>query len=165
MARFSTRFLVITAMVATGTVAQLCLIALNRDGWHQEQQHIMLGNAVRWDERSYIPNLQVEYSSTLPAWLTGMLPGDQAEVFDRVTTIDVVAGPAHPEDFRRCLVFQHVETIRMGTYYDADRLVAEFARFPRLRTIEVWNPQSDGDRRSIVEAAGTRLPGVNVVVK
>lgn len=125
----------------------------------------MHGNAVRWDERSYIPNLHVEHSSTLPAWLLGLLPGDQGRKFERVTTIDIRGGPAHPADLERCLVFQHVDTIRLGTYQDADALVDVFCRFPRLKRLEVWNIRPDGDGKSIAEAAEARLRNVVIVVR
>lgn len=164
--RFTTRILLAGIFfIACCFAAIASFVESNRRNWEREQSRMFDDYAVRWNERSYIPNLDIEHTCSIPEWIVAYLPIDNRDIFYRVTTLDISLGPAHAEDFERCTEFSHVDTIRLGDFYDTDRLVAAFALFPRLKRVELLWTDSDQSGRSMIDAMANALPAVNVVSK
>jgi len=164
--RFSIKALFAMVAIAAGCLAVfIAFVESNRRDWAREQERMFDDQVVRWNERSYIPNLAIEHTPTLPEWVIERLPLVNRDIFYRVTTLDIEPGTAHPEDFERCTEFSHVNTIRLGEFHETERLVAAFKQFPRLKTVHLMWTELDSEGISIVDAMAAELPGVEVINK
>lgn len=162
--RFSMRaLLAIVAIIAGCLGVLIAFVESNRKDWGREQERMFDNHAVRWDHRTYIPNLEIEHTPTLPEWIIERLPWVNRDIFYRVTTLDIHPGPAHPEDFERCTEFSHVNTIRLGEFHETERLVAAFKRFSRLKTVHLMWTELDSDGNSIIDEMAAELPDVEVI--
>jgi hypothetical protein len=163
MTRFSLRtlfaFITIAALVL-GLTARF--VEQNRSDWKREQA-AMLDGAVRWDEHTYIPNLDLEYTCTIPEWMVSWLPLEHGDIYYRVTSLNVRAGPANPADFERCRPFRDVDTIYLGSsVHDAPKLVSIFKEFPHLSYIHL-DDEFDSSNTPITPLIKRELPGVQVI--
>jgi hypothetical protein len=162
MKRYTIRalFVLITLFAVACALAAL-FVHENYTDWKRERAH-MIGGAVRWDEDTYIPNLDLYCTSTLPAWMISWLPLEQQDVFDRVTTLDNTPGLADAEDFERCLAFEDVDTIYLGDVYDIEALAEVMKKFPRLKTVYYGKEFDEIGNKSIPETLRRKLPGVEI---
>jgi hypothetical protein len=159
---FSLRTLFAFTAIAALVLALIAqFVDKHRSDWKREQAAVIDG-AVRWDEKTYIPNLDLGYTCAIPEWLASWLPLEHRDIYYRVTSLDIRAGGAHPDDFERCLPFQDVNTIHLGWVDDAPRLVAVFKEVPQLSCIYL-DEELDSNNISIRSLIKRELPGVRVV--
>jgi hypothetical protein len=164
MMRYSLRTLfALTAVAALALAPVARFVENNRADWKREQA-AMLDGAVRWDDDTYIPNLDLGYTCSIPEWLAAWLPWEQRDVFYRVTSLDFRSGSANPDDLKRCLPFQDVNAIYLGPQVDdAPGLVALLRRFPQLSVIYL-EEELEMSTSSIPTLLERELPGVQVVI-
>jgi hypothetical protein len=165
MSRYSIRTLLLfTAIAAVVLAAVTQFVNKHRADWKAEQS-AMIDGAVRWNEYSYIPNLDVGYTCTMPEWLVSWLPVEQRDIFYRVTTLDIRSGNAHPADFERCLAFKHVDTIHLSAVHDPQGLMAVLKKFTELKRICLDREFADDiSQTSIPDLIQQELPFVQVVL-
>jgi hypothetical protein len=164
MKRFSIRALLVATALLCAALAKVAhFVQTNRTDWAREQTAMFKDmQAVKWNEKYYVPNLDLGYTGTAPEWLMPWLPGDDQDIYYRVTSLDIRSGTAAGEDFERCLAFEHVNTIRLGHVDDAEGLAAVLKKFPRLRVIYMGT-QFDEDDAAVFEVLQRELPHVRVV--
>lgn len=163
MMRYSIRtLLALTAIAALMLAPVARFVEKNRSDWKRERAAMSHG-AVRWDEDTYIPNLDLGYTCTIPEWLASWLPLEHRDIYYRVTSLDSIGSP-DPRDFQRCLAFQDVNAIYLGPQVDdAPRLIAVLKEFPQLSCIYL-NDEFDSSKMSIPTLIQRELPGVRVVI-
>ena len=155
---------VVGLLGAVAITAAIAFIVSNVRNWGREKNALFDDVAVRWGEESYIPNLDVGFSSTLPEWLAERLPWKYRRIFDRVTYLNNAVGSSAAEDLKHCLVFRHVDTIVLGQVTEPDDLVRVLARFPRLATVHLDSSQSLGrGNPKLKDLLEIQLPRIEIV--
>lgn len=155
---------VVGLVCAVSITVAIVFISSNLRNWSKEKSALFDDVAVRWGEDSYIPNLDVGFSSTLPDWLAGRLPWKYGRIFDKVTYLNNAAGSSASEDLKHCLVFRQVDTIVLGQVTEPDELVGVLARFPKLATVYLsTSPDLGKGNQKLKDLLEVQLPRIEIV--
>ncbi len=159
--------LALFTLVAVGLGGIAWYIDSNRREWLREQAAFDSGGSVMTPSGYYVPNLDCYQNPVLPESLLAWFPDEIQNYFWRVTVLDITTGTGLAEDFRCCLPFTRVETIRLGPVAEPREFLTVLQGFPNLKTLEVGYDdaydKNDPGRRHYADLIHEYLPHVTVV--